>query len=134
MQLKDRKRRQVVINITSLIDVCFLLLIFLMVSSTFVEQPGMKLELPEAKTATTERISELVLEVKADGTMFVNQEPIALAILGEKLKQMLPQLEEKTLILKADKLVPHGTIVEIMDQAKLNGVEKLVIATQVGKK
>lgn len=134
MQLKDRKRRQVVINITSLIDVCFLLLIFLMVSSTFVEQPGMKLELPEAKTATTERISELVLEVKADGTVMVNQEPIALAILGEKLKQMLPQLEEKTLILKADKLVPHGTIVEIMDQAKLNGVEKLVIATQLGKK
>lgn len=134
MQLKDRKRRQVVINITSLIDVCFLLLIFLMVSSTFVEQPGMKLELPEAKTATTERISKLVLEVKADGTVLVNQEPIALANLGEKLKQMLPQLEEKTLILKADKLVPHGTIVEIMDQAKLNGVEKLVIATQLGKK
>lgn len=134
MQFKDRKRHQVVINITSLIDVCFLLLIFLMVSSTFVEQPGMKLELPEAKTATTERISELVLEVKADGTLMVNQEATELATLGEKLKQLLPKLEEKTLILKADRLVPHGTIVEIMDQAKLNGVEKLVIATQPGKK
>ena len=133
MQFRDKKRRKVFINITSLIDVCFLLLIFVMISSTFVEQPGMKLELPEAKTATTERIADLVLEIKPDGTMLLNQESISLDKIGEKFKQLLPSLEKKSLVLKADKNVPHGTVVKVMDLAKLNGLEKLIIATQVGK-
>lgn len=133
MQFRDKKRRKVLINITSLIDVCFLLLIFVMISSTFVEQPGMKLELPEAKTATTERIADLVLEIKPDGTMLLNQESISLEKIGEKFKQLLPSLEKKSLILKADKSVAHGTVVKVMDLAKLNGLEKLIIATQVGK-
>lgn len=104
-----------------------------MVSTTFVEQPGMKLELPESKSATTEQIKDLALEIKADGTMFLNQEPITLDDLEQKFKKLLPALEEKSLILKADKNVPHGTVVKVMDIAKLSGLEKLIIATQVEK-
>jgi len=130
MQFLETRRRKVIINITSLIDVLFLLLIFFMVSSTFVEQPGMKLELPESKSATTQKIKELVLEIEADGTMTLNQDSVSLATLENKFKQLLPSLEKKTLILKADKNVPHGTVVRVMDLAKLSGLEKLVIATQ----
>ncbi len=132
MKFQEKKYRKVSINITSLIDVCFLLLIFLMVSTTFVEQPGMKLELPESKSATAEQIKDLALEIEADGTMFLNQEPVTLENLEQKFKKLLPDLEEKSLILKADKNVPHGTVVKVMDLAKLSGLEKLIIATQVG--
>jgi len=131
MQFQEKKHRKVSINITSLIDVCFLLLIFLMVSTTFVEQPGMKLELPESKSATTEQIKDLALEIKADGVMFLNQEPVTLENLEQQFKKFLPNLEEKSLILRADKNVPHGTVVKVMDLAKLSGLEKLIIATQV---
>jgi len=133
MQFQEKKHRKVNINITSLIDVCFLLLIFLMVSTTFVEQPGMKLELPESKSATTEQIKDLALEIKADGTMFLNQEPVILENLEQQFKKFLPDLEEKSLILRADKNVPHGTVVKVMDLAKLSGLEKLIIATQVAR-
>ena len=131
MQFIDKKKRKVFINITSLIDVLFLLLIFFMVSSTFVEQPGIKLELPETKSATVDRIKELMLEIDVDGSMILNQESIALDKLEEKFKQLLPSLEEKSLVLKADKSVPHGTVVKVMDIARLSGIEKLVIATRV---
>ena len=131
MQFLDKKRRKVIINITSLIDVLFLLLIFFMVSSTFVEQPGMKLELPESKSALTEKIRDLVLQINADGTMTLNNENISLENLEDMFKQMLPKLEEKSLVLKADKSVPHGTVVKVMDLAKLSGLEKLIIATHV---
>ena len=70
MQFHEKKRRKVIINITSLIDVLFLLLIFFMVSSTFVEQPGMKLELPESKSSSTEKIKELILEIKKGANDF----------------------------------------------------------------
>jgi len=133
MQFLEKKRRKVIINITSLIDVLFLLLIFFMVSSTFVEQPGMKLELPETKSATTEKIKELILEINSDESMILNQEAIKLENLEEKFKQLLPSLEEKSLVLKADKNVPHGTVVKVMDIAKLSGLEKLVIATRVAQ-
>ncbi|HEX9970520.1 MAG TPA: biopolymer transporter ExbD [bacterium] len=131
MQLHEKKRHKVLINITSLIDVLFLLLIFFMISSTFVEQPGMKLELPESKSALTEKIDDLVLQINADGTMTLNDENISLENLEDMFKQILPTLEEKSLVLKADKSIPHGTVVKVMDLAKLSGLEKLIIATQV---
>jgi len=134
MQFLEKKRRKVIINITSLIDVLFLLLIFFMVSSTFVEQPGLKLELPETKSATTEKIKELMLEINANEKMFLNQELVSIENLEEEFKKILPSLEEKSLVLKADKNVPYGTVVKVMDLAKLSGLEKLIIATQIAKK
>lgn len=131
MQFHEKKRRKVIINITSLIDVLFLLLIFFMISSTFVEQPGMKLELPESKSSTTEKIKELILEINADQSMKLNQEPVTMENLEQRFKDLLRSLEEKSLVLKADKNVPHGTVVKVMDLAKLSGLEKLIIATQV---
>lgn len=133
MQFSESKHRKVTINITSLIDVLFLLLIFFMVSSTFIEQPGMKLELPESKSATTERIKDLVLEIAPDGSIVVNEEPVNLDNLENKLKALVSQVEDKSIILKADKTVPHGTVVKVMDLARLSGFEKLVIATVVEK-
>jgi len=133
MQFHEKKRRKVIINITSLIDVLFLLLIFFMVSSTFVEQPGMKLELPESKSSSTEKIKELILEINADQSMVLNQESVTIENLEQKFKQLLPSLEEKSLVLKADKNVPHGTVVKVMDMAKLSGIQKLIIATQVAR-
>ena len=131
MRFSENKKRKVVINITSLIDVLFLLLIFFMVSSTFIEQPGMKLELPESKSSTTEKIKDLVLEITSDGDLILNDTPISLDKLENKLKKLLPSLEEKTLVLKADKSIPHGTVVKVMDLARLSGLEKIVIATTV---
>ena len=131
MKFYESKKRKVTINITSLIDVLFLLLIFFMISSTFVEQPGMKLELPESKTSSVERISELVLKINADGTFVLNDKPVQLDSLEIEFKKLLPFLEEKTLILKADKSIPHGIVVKTMDSAKLSGIEKLVIATKI---
>jgi len=131
MQLLIKQRKKVIINITSLIDVLFLLLLFFMVSSTFMEQPGMKLELPETKGHTQERLDKLILEINADEELILNGSTIALSNLERKFKELLPSLEEKSLILKADKHVTHGIVVKVMDIAKLSGLDKLVIATQV---
>jgi biopolymer transport protein ExbD len=134
MQFHEKKRRKIFINITSLIDVLFLLLIFFMISSTFVEQPGMKLELPESKSFTTEKIKELTLDINADQSMTLNGEPVTMENLEQRFKDLLPSLEEKSLVLKADKTVTHGTVVKVMDLAKLSGIEKIIIATQLERK
>lgn len=131
MQFRTKKKKRVLINITSLIDVVFLLLIFLMVSATFLEQPGIKLELPNADSAEVVEQKEFTLFVDKVGTLFLNNSEVGMAKLEEKLKEVLPEMKDGSLILKADQDVSHGIVVRIMDSVKKSGVKKLVIGTKL---
>jgi len=133
MQLKRRKSRKILINITSLIDVLFLLIIFFMVSSTFVEKPGMDLELPESETSTLKEIKDLVLQIQADETMFLNNRPVGWSDLKGSIENEYKQNPDAALILKADKDVRHGSVVRVMDIAKQVGIKRLIIATREKK-
>ena len=130
MQFKDPVKKRIGINITSLIDVMFILLIFFMVSSSFIEQPGMKLELPVSSSGEVARVENLAVYVSETGEIFLNDRPVPLDSLGPVLKQTIPMAEEKTLVLKADKSAAHGLIVQVMDVARRNGLKKIVIGTK----
>jgi len=130
MQLQARPRRKVVINITSLIDVIFMLLLFFMITSTFLEQPGIKLELPTAKTSANAQAQEYVLTIDKKGELFLNRRPLALTELEAEVRKALPQMKDSALVLKADQEISHGLVVRIMDMAKRGGIKKLIIGTK----
>ena len=129
MKLTLRKPRKILINITSLIDVLFLLLIFFMVSSTFIENPGMDLELPESESSSIQQTKDLVLQMQADDVMFLNNVSVNWTSLRSALESEHLVNPGGALILKADKNVRHGSVVRIMDYAKQIGLVKLIIAT-----
>lgn len=131
MQFKAKQKRKVLINITSLIDVLFLLLIFFMVSSTFLEQPGIKLELPHAHSAVVVEQKDYTLFVDKEGKMFLNSTEVVIENLEAELRKALPEMKDGALILKADQDASHGTVVKVMDVAKRSGVKKLVIGTKL---
>ena len=131
MQFKEKKKKSLGINITSLIDVMFILLIFFMVSSSFIEQPGMKLELPTIKSQEVARIENLVMFVSKDGKILLGEKPVSMDSLVVEIERLVPEIKEKTLILKADKATQHGLIVQIMDIAKRSGLKKIVIGTKI---
>jgi biopolymer transport protein ExbD len=133
MEFKTRKKRKVLINITSLIDVMFLLLIFLMVSSTFLDQPGIKLELPSADSSVVVEQKDYVLFVDKAGKMYLNDKDIVLDNLEAKIKDALPKMKDSALILKADQDITHGAVVRIMDIVRKGGVKKLIIGTKQQK-
>jgi biopolymer transport protein ExbD len=133
MQLQSRPRRKVVINITSLIDVIFMLLLFFMITSTFLEQPGIKLVLPTAKTSTNTEPQEYVLTVDKKGELFLNRRTVTLAELEAEIRKVLPQMKDSALVLKADQEISHGLVVRVMDMAKRGGVKKLIIGTKPEK-
>jgi len=134
MRLLRPHRRKMTINITSLIDVLFLLLIFFLLSSTFKEQPGMKLELPESQTAEQEEVKELILIIDFDAEQNLqfrlNNVPLTLDVLADRFKELVKASAGPTMTLKADRKVPHGTIVQVMDLARQNNIKKIVIATR----
>ncbi len=131
MQFKLKSKRKVIINITSLIDVLFLLLIFFMVTSSFLEQPGMKLELPSAQSAETAKVEKLVLFIGPGGEIIFNDQTVSIGDLEAVMTNALPTVKEKTLVLKADKTVQHGTVVTVMDIAKRVGLTKLIVGTTI---
>lgn len=102
-----------------------------MVTSTFLEQPGMKLELPSAKSSEVARVEKLVLYISSDGEIVFADRAVPLDSLEIVLTNSLSLVEEKTLVLKADKMVPHGTVVSVMDIAKRVGLKKLVVGTTI---
>jgi len=131
LQFNTKKKRRVMINITSLIDVLFLLLIFFMVTSSFLEQPGMKLELPSARSAEAARFEKLILYIGPGGEIVFNDRIVGLDSLEQVLAEAVPQAGDKTLVLKADRTVQHGTVVTVMDIARRVGMEKLVVGTKI---
>jgi len=129
MQLLNKKRRRVTINITSLIDVVLLLLIFFMVSTNFIEQPGMKLDLPDSETASSSVGNELEVIIQPDGDIFFNGNAITIDDLRAQFEKLTGESSDRSLLLKADKSVTHGTVMEVMDIARINGIQKIIIAS-----
>lgn len=129
MQLRKGRKRSVILNVTSLIDVLFLLLIFFMVSATFLSTPAIKLELPKAAHSDQVRHKPLVINIDANGQVFLNDEPVNMALLEAALKTKIAESEDGSVTLKADSRVSHGVVIEIMDAAKGAGARKLVVST-----
>ena len=130
MRLLTKKTRTVVISITSLIDVVLLLLIFFMLTTSFVEQPGMKLDLPETESITGESTDELTVTISSDGVIYLGKELIELENLEAELIKYKEENNTSSLVIKADKTTLHGTVVQVMDIAKISGLEKLIIASE----
>lgn len=118
------------IDLTPMIDVTFQLLIFFMVSTTFIVTPGLKLDLPQASTQdSVEQVKDLTVTLKSDNSLYLNQQPVQLKDLEADLKAFASKGGDPTLIIKADGKVTHESVVEIMDIARKVGLKKLAIAT-----
>jgi biopolymer transport protein ExbD len=132
MELRGKRRgsRTIFVNVTSFIDVLFVLLLFFMVSTTFVTQPAMNLDLPKAVHSQGTRQPGIIVYVDQNGVVHLNDEPVDDALLESALRTRLVDSEDKAVVLKADSRVSHGTVVHILDIIKGAGVVKLTIATQ----
>ena len=129
MQFRVKRYIKPVINIASLVDVLFLLLIFFMVTSAFVEQPNIKLELPATRHSEVSKIDKTVLTISRDGQLFLQDRPVDKINLEKELRRIILDTGDEVLVLKADKMVPYGDVVDIMDDAKGAGFRKVVAPT-----
>lgn len=119
------------IDVTSLIDVVLLLIIFFMLSSSFVLQPGIKVNPPKGLGSTGVSDSRYIVNITAQEPplMFLNDQVTTLEGLSRDLKAIAKNESEVTVILRADQEVSHGFVTEVMNLALQAGVSVL-IATQ----
>jgi biopolymer transport protein ExbD len=133
LKLQARPREDPTVDLTSLIDVVFLLLIFFMVSTTFERQAALKVDLPEASSVeeATDVPQRLELVIDEQGRMFLNDRRLVdsrVDTLKAALSQASAEDSSLPLILRADRQTPHHFVVTAMDVAAQLGFSNLSIA------
>lgn len=125
------KRRELSdINVTSLVDIIFNLLLFFLLTTTFSETSGLEIELPEASAADLEIApDDLSIRLNAEGRVFIAEEELSLTELEARLQEHRRVAPSGAVVLQADTAVSHGRVAEVVDLAKRVGVARLGIAT-----
>lgn len=115
------------IDIAPLIDMIFQLLIFFMLTSSFVIQPGIRVNLPKAVTSEVVKYENIEIQVSAENVVYVNGKVATMQEIRAMLKQVARR--QQTILIKADKHASLGRVVEIWDMARDLGVTQINIAT-----
>jgi biopolymer transport protein ExbD len=127
-----RRREESRVDVTPLIDIIFQLVLFFMVSTTFVTSPGIQVDLPRSSAQTIIREKQDVnVWMTAEGSLYLDREPMTWPALSDRLSQAAMHDPDTMVIIKADTDVDHGRVVAVMDLARGKGLTRLAIATEV---
>lgn len=123
-------RGEISLDLTSMMDMTFILLIFLMVIATPAFQHGMAVDLPQASAAGKIEKTDVVVSVSREGAIHVDKKTVTLQELEGALKEYASQPSFGKLILRADGSVQHARVVEVMDVISTAGIRNIAIATR----
>jgi len=119
------------LELTPLVDVVLQLIIFFMLSSTFIVQPGIRVELPKSRTTRPQEERELTVTITADNTIYVNELRVSFAELPTVLANKAKELkEDQLLLIKCDKVVEYGQLIRVLDVAHGAGITRYGLATK----
>jgi len=131
MRLRKKESSVQDIDISPLIDMVFILLIFFMVSTTFVKDMQLDIDRPQASTQTAASTKAIRVFIDNSGEVYLNSEPVRLWVLQSLLKDELNQSSQKSVLVVTDTQVPAGKLIEVVDQCKLAGAKDVGVATEV---
>lgn len=129
MKFREIRRVQAQPGMTAMIDIIFLLLLFFVLSSSFIVQPGININLPRTVTKEQPVRKDLILIIARDRRIFLNNQQLNFDALWGRLIEELKFQPEGVLVLRADRDIPHGFVVRVMDVAKQAGAKRIAIAT-----
>ena len=134
MKFRQRQKEELDVNITPLIDVVFLLLIFFMVSTTFDRDSELKITLPQASEEYSEVIPETVsVDIDEQGRVYINKQSLVNAQLDtirEAMREAVKNMEDPPIVINADANTSHQNVVKVMDAARQLGLVKITFTTQ----
>jgi len=129
MRYRERKETIEDINISPLIDMVFILLIFFMVSTTFVKDMKLDLNRPAASSSSTASTKAIRLYIDNAGEIYLDGEPVRVWVVQSRIRDLLDASTGKSVLVVTDDQVPAGRLVEVIDQARLAGANDVGVAT-----
>jgi biopolymer transport protein ExbD len=134
---RGKEKEHLEINLVPLIDVMMVILIFLMITTTYSKYTELQITLPTAEAEKQlERPNEIPILVNAQGQYVINRTPVvfrSIEQLAEELKRAGGTLKDPIVVISADAAATHQSVVRIMEAARLAGLSQITFTTQSGK-
>jgi biopolymer transport protein ExbD len=127
---KRKKRLQVQMPLTSLIDIVFLLLIYFLLTTNFMVDEGIRIKLPQARASAPQTEEVITVYVDEQGRVYLREREIALTELFDRLREMIGAEKDRLVVIRADRSVILNHAVKVMDVAKAAGAGRLCLATE----
>jgi biopolymer transport protein ExbD len=122
------RNKEMDINMSPLIDLVFLLLIFFMVTTSFVRETGIDVQRPSASTATLTENGNILVAISKEGTLHFDGKKIDLRSLRSHITRALSENPEGAVVIVADKISYTGLVIQVMDQCRLAGAKRVSLA------
>jgi biopolymer transport protein ExbD len=133
IRASGRGRRTPSVQMAPLIDMIFILLIFFLVTTSFVRETGIEVTRPTSVTASPQERSSLLVGISASGTVHFEGSTVELVSLRSLLRPRLEKRPDRVVVLLVDRDAPSGRLVEVIDECKLAGAERVAIASRQAK-
>ena len=131
MATKDHVKEEggaTAMNITPLIDMVFILLIFFVVNASFVKESGVEIERPSARSAVTQEQANIMIAVTENGEVWVDRQRVDPRSVRGHVERLHAENPEGAVVILADDKSQTGLVIEVLDQARLAGVENVAVA------
>ncbi|AOW78300.1 biopolymer transporter ExbD [Colwellia sp. PAMC 20917] len=120
------------INMTPMLDVVFILLIFFIVTASFVKEAGIEVNRPEAATAVKKERANILVAISDKGDIWINKRRIDIRAVQANIERLKAENPQGTVVIQADKASTTDTLIKVMDAARSAGVFDVSIAAQEG--
>lgn len=128
---REKESNDGAVDLTPMIDMTFILLIFFMVSTTFVKDMKIDINRPGASTQQVASTKAVRVYIDKQGEVYLDGEPVRIWTLQSRVRDQLRAATNKSVLVVTDEQVPSGRLVEVVDQARLAGAEDVGVATSV---
>jgi len=118
------------IDITPMLDIVFIMLIFFIVTTSFVKESGVTVNRPSAQTAEEKKGSNILVAIRANGEIWIDRRAIDVRAVRPNIERMKAENPEGAVIIQADEFSPAGMVVKVMDQVRLAGITNISISAE----
>ncbi len=116
------------IDMTPMLDIVFIMLIFFIVTTSFIKPSGLDYNKPEASQATTKKSANIFIGVSKTGIIKMENRQVDIERVTANVERMLAEAPEAAVLIEADKEAQHGLVVKVMDNVKKAGIDKISVS------
>ena len=127
---RHREEEDSEINITPMMDIVFIMLIFFIVTTSFIKETGINPNRPEAETAARAELGNILIAVSPSDQIWMNKNQIQLESVRILMESAHAENPESSAVIVADELASTGLIIDIMDQIRLSGISKVSLSAK----
>lgn len=122
--------QEAAVDITPMLDVVFIMLIFFIVTATFVKQAGIEVNQPQASTAVVQEKANILIAIDADNKIWINRREVDFRALRANIERLHAENPKGTVVIQADRDSTNEVLVQVMDASRRAGVYEIAIAAQ----